>query len=66
MRNKHGGICYRCGRWVVPGTGHFERHASGWRVQHALHSGRGAITCEQARMAPADRDAAARPQERGG
>jgi hypothetical protein len=48
MRNKHGGACYRCGRWVAPGTGHFERRRGGWRVQHALHAGRGAVTCEMA------------------
>ena len=35
MRNKYPGKCYRCGEPVGPGDGHFERHAGGWRVQHA-------------------------------
>lgn len=35
MRNKHPGYCYRCGEWVKPGAGHFERISGGWRVQHA-------------------------------
>lgn len=36
MRNKYGGDCYRCGGWVKPGRGYFERvPGSGWRVQHA-------------------------------
>lgn len=25
MRNKYGGQCYRCGKRVAPGEGHFER-----------------------------------------
>jgi hypothetical protein len=46
MRNKYGGPCYKCGERVEPGTGHFERvPGHGWRVQHALHQGRGAVTC---------------------
>jgi len=48
MRNRHGGSCYKCGEWVSPGTGHFERHNGGWRVQHALVSGDGRMTCVQA------------------
>jgi len=35
MRNKYPGICYRCGKPVAAGKGHFERHNRGWRVQHA-------------------------------
>lgn len=35
MRNKYPGPCYRCGKTVAKGAGHFERHAGGWRVQHA-------------------------------
>jgi hypothetical protein len=35
MRNKHPGTCYRCNQRVEVGQGHFERHAGGWRTQHA-------------------------------
>ena len=36
MRNNFPGICYRCGKNVVAGAGHFEKMpGSGWRVQHA-------------------------------
>ncbi len=35
MRNKYPGVCYRCGRTVEKGAGHFERHKGGWRTQHA-------------------------------
>lgn len=35
MRNKYPGICYRCGKPVEKGAGHFERHKGRWRVQHA-------------------------------
>lgn len=36
MRNKYPGICYRCGKRVEVGEGHFERvPGRGWRVQHA-------------------------------
>lgn len=35
MRNKHAGRCYRCGKMVDAGAGHFERFSGGWRVQHA-------------------------------
>lgn len=35
MRNKYPGICYRCGRRVEVGDGHFERFRGGWRTQHA-------------------------------
>ncbi len=34
MRNKFKGVCYRCGKEVEAGEGHFERHKGGWRVQH--------------------------------
>lgn len=48
MRNKHAGTCYRCGKTVEAGTGHFERRKGGWRVHHALHPGRGRVTCDMA------------------
>lgn len=35
MRNQYPGVCYRCGKIVEAGQGHFERHKGGWRVQHA-------------------------------
>lgn len=35
MRNKYPGTCYRCGKHVAPGEGHFERFNGGWRTQHA-------------------------------
>lgn len=35
MRNKYAGICYRCGKAVGVGEGHFERYKGGWRTQHA-------------------------------
>lgn len=35
MRNQYPGKCYRCGRNVETGTGHFERFGAGWRLQHA-------------------------------
>lgn len=35
MRNKHPGTCYRCGKLVAKGAGHFERKNGAWRVQHA-------------------------------
>jgi hypothetical protein len=41
MRNKYPGICYRCGKLVEVGKGHFEKTRRGttkvgpWRVQHA-------------------------------
>jgi hypothetical protein len=35
MRNKYPGTCYRCGKTVEAGAGHFERHNGGWRTQHA-------------------------------
>ena len=35
MRNKYPGTCYRCGKPVAVGEGHFERHQGGWRTQHA-------------------------------
>lgn len=36
MRNKYPGICYRCGKRVEAGEGHFERDriAHTWKVQH--------------------------------
>ncbi len=44
MRNRFPGVCYRCGKRVRTGEGHFERCKAGevplqpkarWRVQHA-------------------------------
>lgn len=40
MRNAYPGICYRCGKRVEAGEGHFERikgarYGFRWRVQHA-------------------------------
>lgn len=35
MRNRYPGFCYRCGKPVPKGTGHFERFQGGWRTQHA-------------------------------
>jgi hypothetical protein len=35
MRNRFPGTCYRCGKPVAAGEGHFERHRGGWRTQHA-------------------------------
>ena len=48
MRNRFGGDCYKCGLWVAPGTGHFERHNGRWRTQHGLHAGQGRVTCDEA------------------
>ena len=35
MRNKHSGVCYRCGKHCEAQAGHFERYQGGWRIQHA-------------------------------
>lgn len=39
MRNQFAGTCYRCGKTVEAGAGHFERMPWGsaikWRTQHA-------------------------------
>lgn len=35
MRNKYPGICYRCGKVVAKGAGHFERKNGEWLTQHA-------------------------------
>lgn len=35
MRNKYAGVCYRCGKTVSGGEGHFERFRQTWRTQHA-------------------------------
>lgn len=35
VRNKYEGYCYRCGKKVGVGEGHFERFRGGWRTQHA-------------------------------
>lgn len=49
MRNQFGGDCYRCGLWVPPGTGYFERSNGGWRVQHCYRTHNGGITCDVAK-----------------
>ena len=38
MRNRYGGTCYKCGAWVPPGFGFFEKnhgqfYGARWRVQ---------------------------------
>lgn len=38
MRNKYPGPCYKCGKEVKPGKGHFERHKGEWLLQHAEHA----------------------------
>lgn len=50
MRNAFGGECYRCGLFVPPGAGYFEkkRGQRGWRVQHCYRTHNGGITCEMA------------------
>lgn len=40
MRNKFPGACYRCGKMVAKGEGHFEKirganRGNQWRTQHA-------------------------------
>mgnify|MGYP001613083931 CR=1 FL=1 len=64
MRNQYGGACYRCGLWVAPGTGYFEkrRDGPGFRVQHCYTKDRGGITCD---MAKAVADKAIPPAEAG-
>lgn len=32
-RNKYPGKCYCCGKWIMPGYGHFERHLGQWRIK---------------------------------
>lgn len=34
MRNKYPSDCYRCGKRVDVGAGHFERQRGSWQVQH--------------------------------
>ncbi len=48
VRNQFGGQCYKCGFWVEPGTGYFEkeRGKKGWRVQHCYRTHNGGVTCE--------------------
>lgn len=37
MRNRYGDFCYKCGKWVPPGFGFFQRQrfdgVSKWKVQ---------------------------------
>lgn len=35
MRNKFSGPCYRCGKEVRIGDGHFQKHGAKWLLQHA-------------------------------
>lgn len=49
MRNKFPGPCYKCGLWVPPGSGYFERHKGKWRVQHGHNTHNGGITCDLAK-----------------
>ena len=39
MRNRYPGVCYRCGKTVEKGEGHFEKVRGSWptkwRTQHA-------------------------------
>ncbi len=53
MRNQYGGDCYRCGLWVAPDTGYFEkrRDGPGFRVQHCYRTHNGGVTCEMAKAA---------------
>lgn len=55
-RNKHGGDCYQCGIWVRAGSGHFEKHGSGWLVKHANVPGDGRVTCKAAQAIAAMRE----------
>ncbi len=48
-RNQYPGLCYKCCLTVAPGTGHFERHAGGWRVKHGIYPGDGRVTCAEAK-----------------
>lgn len=32
-RNRYPGYCYKCGKWIEIGYGHFERNGNGWRIQ---------------------------------
>lgn len=34
MRNRYAGSCFRCGKTVGVGEGHFERCGNHWKVQH--------------------------------
>jgi len=34
VRNKYKGICYICGKEVLPNAGHFERNKGSWRTIH--------------------------------
>lgn len=52
MRNRYGGKCYRCGEWVEPGAGFFEKvPGKGFRVQHVE-------CCEKARTEREEKDPA--------
>lgn len=32
-RNRYSGYCYRCGKYVPVGYGHFERYKGTWRIK---------------------------------
>lgn len=65
MRNQFGGDCYRCGLWVAPGTGYFEKNrgARGFRVQHCYRKHNGGVTCEMAKTSKAEGDSPIPPSE---
>lgn len=57
MRNKFKGVCYRCGKEVLPGEGHFQRSSKGkwkWVVQHAACAikYRGRLLCHEPQTPP--------------
>ena len=55
-RNQYAGPCYLCGLWVRETTGHFERHAGGWRVRHGKVPGDWHVTCEMAAKAQQEKN----------
>lgn len=38
MRNRFPGICYKCGKEVKKGAGHFERAKPPWRGWKTIHA----------------------------
>jgi len=53
-RNQYPGVCYRCGKTVPAGAGHFERKDGKWRVRHhdyrhpETHATHATMTCRMA------------------
>lgn len=35
MRNRYPGVCYRCGKPVAVGDGHFHKYKGKWVTHHA-------------------------------